>query len=125
MDSIETNTEVTSTAPVTESVVPSESKSTQASTPAVTASPTMAVEGGGDSIPPVYTPNTKFKVMDKEHEFDAWLAPHIKDAETEKKAKELYEKAYGLDYVKPKYEASQKELEQYKTTYNSLYNDAS
>lgn len=61
----------------------------------------------------VYTPNFKFKVLDKEQEIDEWLRPVIKDAETEKKVKELYEKAYGLDYVK---KDRQSLREQYQTT---------
>lgn len=126
MDSIETNVntaiESSTPAPVTESKVASEKTSTA---PEITPGVSLTDASGGDSVPPTYTPNTKFKVMDKEHEFDAWLTPHIKDAETEKKAKELYEKAYGLDYVKPKFEAAQKELGEYKTSYNNLYKDAS
>lgn len=59
----------------------------------------------------VYQPNFKFKVMDEEKEIDEWLRPVIKDADTEKKIRELYEKAYGLDYVKPKYENTKKEYD--------------
>jgi len=51
-----------------------------------------------------YSPNYKFKVMDAEHEFDEWVRQSIKDVGTEKKARELYEKAYGLDHLKPKHE---------------------
>lgn len=50
-----------------------------------------------------YQPNYKFKVMDQEREFDEFIRGTIKDAETEKKARELYEKAYGLDVIKPKF----------------------
>lgn len=49
---------------------------------------------------PAYTPNYKFKALDKEFEFDEWLRPHIKSSDQEKKLRELYEKAYGLDHVK-------------------------
>lgn len=41
-------------------------------------------------------------MLDKEHEIDPFLAGAIKDADSEKKIKELYEKAYGLDIVKPR-----------------------
>jgi hypothetical protein len=47
-----------------------------------------------------YTPNLKFKVLDKEHEIDKMFHGIIKDAETEKKIRELHEKAFGLDSVK-------------------------
>lgn len=134
---MESNSEVavSSTAPVEVSQAPTTGVIDAKSSPAPVSEPKTLQpsapaqaqkEGGDGAIPtiPTYTPNTKFKVMDKEHEFDEWIRPHIKDAETEKKAKELYEKAYGLDYVKPKYESSQKELETVKTSYQSLYNDA-
>jgi hypothetical protein len=49
---------------------------------------------------PSYTPNSKFKVLDKELEFEDWAKSAIKDAETEKKVRELHEKAYGLDSIK-------------------------
>lgn len=52
------------------------------------------------TLPPAYQPNFKFKVLDKEHEMDEWLRNAIKDPDTEKKARELYEKAFGLDSVK-------------------------
>lgn len=74
----------------------------------------LAVEGEKVVAPPAYTPNFKFKVMDKEHEVDEWLRPVIKNADTEKKVKELYEKAYGLDSIKPKHQAIKDELEQAK-----------
>lgn len=47
-----------------------------------------------------YSPNFKFKVLDKEHEIDEFIRPAIKDADSEKKIREIYEKAYGLDSVK-------------------------
>lgn len=49
---------------------------------------------------PTYQANYKFKVLEKEHEFDDFVKAAIKDAETEKKARELYQRAYGLDTVK-------------------------
>jgi len=57
------------------------------------------------ALPPksVYTPGTKFKVLDKEHEISKEFHSMMTDAETERKVKELHEKAYGLDIVKPKY----------------------
>ena len=76
-----------------------------------------------DGAPPVYNPNFKFKVHDKEHEFDEWIRSSVKDADTEKKAKELYEKAYGLDFVKPKYESANKEREELRQAYNTLHTD--
>jgi hypothetical protein len=70
-----------------------------------------------------FQPDFKFKVMDEEKEFDEFLRPVIKDADTQKKIKELYEKAYGLDYVKPKYEGTKKELEAIKPQFQAISND--
>lgn len=55
---------------------------------------------GAQELPPAYSPNLKFKVMDKEYEFEEWAKNAIKDADTEKKVREFHEKAYGLDNVK-------------------------
>lgn len=81
--------------------------------------PKENMETSGDKAPetPVtetYQPNYKFKVLDKEHEIDEALKPIIKDAETEKKVRELYEKAYGLDSVKQDRQTLKNELSQAK-----------
>lgn len=52
---------------------------------------------------PVYNPNYKFKVMDKEHEISESFRSIIKDSDSEKLVRELHEKAYGLDVVKPRF----------------------
>jgi predicted nucleic acid-binding Zn-ribbon protein len=77
--------------------------------------------------PAPYTPNFKFKVMDKEHEIDEFVRAAIKDADTEKKIKEIYEKAYGLDVLKPryqglreKYQTSTQEVESFKKSIGEL-----
>lgn len=72
---------------------------------------------------PEYAPNYKFSVMDKEHEVDEWMRPWIKDLDTEKKVKDLYTKAYGLDYTKEREKTLNEELGNYKTNYTSLYSD--
>jgi len=69
---------------------------------------------------PEYQPNFKFKVMDQEKEFDEWLRPVVKDADTEKKVRELLEKAYGLDHQKPKFEERTKQLEETTKNYELL-----
>lgn len=57
-------------------------------------------EEGTEPETPAYQPNYKFKVLNEEKEFDEFIRAAIKDADTEKKARELYEKAYGIDHVK-------------------------
>lgn len=70
-----------------------------------------------------FQPNYKFKVMDEEKEFDEFLRKAITDEESQKKVKELYEKAYGLDHVKPKYETAKQELETIRPQFQAIAND--
>lgn len=49
---------------------------------------------------PVYQPNFKYSVRGQEKEIDEMFRALIKDQESEKKIKELFEKAEGLDFVK-------------------------
>lgn len=76
---------------------------------------------------PAYTPNFKFKVADfepgksqKEMEFDEFLRPAIKDADTEKKVRELYEKAHGIDAIKQDRGKIQDELKQVRSQHTEL-----
>lgn len=79
-------------------------------------------------VKPTYTPNLKFKVLDKELEFEEWAKGLVKDPETEKKFREFHEKAYGLDSVKSDRatlktqlgETSAK-LSEYETGFNNLH----
>lgn len=129
-----TGTESTGTS--TESTQVDSSVDTGASAPAESSTSTSGQETAGSteaaSIEAAkqasiakYTPNFAFKVKDKEHQFDDFIKSAIRDADTEKKARELYEKAFGLDEVKahrqklqedlgaiqPKYQAVEKSLQ--------------
>lgn len=66
--------------------------------------------GEADPAAAVFTPNLKYKVMDQEKEIPAYLKDVIKDADTEAKVRELFEKADGLDIIKPKNAELKKEL---------------
>jgi hypothetical protein len=77
--------------------------------------------------PIAYTPTLKFKVKDKELDFDDFVKPIIKDKETEAKLRDLYEKAYGLDEVKAdrtslkeKVRASEEKYSQVETSLKAL-----
>lgn len=70
---------------------------------------------------PAYTPNLKFKVKGEEKEFDEWIRASIKDADTEKKARELMEKYYGFDTIKADRETVKKEFETVKEDAQKLY----
>ncbi len=78
-------------------------------------------ERGSDA--PTYAPSFKYKHLGEEHDFDEWIKPAIKDHKTELAIKELYEKAKGLEHVKPKYQKVQEEYNQVKSQYEPLVND--
>ena len=69
---------------------------------------------------PTWTPDFKFKVMDKEHEIDPLFHSVIKDEETLKKVKRLHEQALGIphleqsrDEFKNKFTSAQPRLDEY------------
>jgi len=126
---METVNETTGTATETESTQTAPESGGEVSTTQPTeqsASPATGLEAlktaGKDKLKvstektdkPVYTPNYKFKVLDKELEIDEWLRPAVKNQDIEKKIKDLYERAYGLESIKPKHQAIKEELEQTK-----------
>ena len=111
-----------SSATVTES-----SANTAAATPTQEASSSTGDQGAvtGTQTPatpetPAYTPNYKFKVMDKELEFDEFVRPSITSKEHEQKLKELYEKAYGIDEVKKLRDNIRDEYKTYKEQANPV-----
>jgi hypothetical protein len=114
-----------------EDTIATETQETTTETPAATEGATTetTTEGAtqeGDAPAskeppaPAYTPNFKFKVMDKEQEIPPEFRSLIKDADTEKKVREVFEKAFGLDYAKPKHEATQQALTRVQSEHNFL-----
>jgi hypothetical protein len=81
--------------------------------------PAGAKDDPAQATPP-YTPNYKLKVMDREVEIDEMLRPLIKDQASEKKIRELVEKAYGLDFAKPKHEALQTQFNEFQQGFQQL-----
>jgi hypothetical protein len=67
-----------------------------------------------------YAPNYKFKAADKEMEFDDVVKGIIKTADQEKKLRELYEKAHGIDQVKSERERIRGEYRATQEKYNNL-----
>lgn len=78
-------------------------------------SPQKAANDGSKPVvtagTPAFTPNYKLKVMEQDREIPEVLRPLIKDAESEKQVREIMEKAYGLDYVKPKLDQARTQLQ--------------
>lgn len=62
--------------------------------------------------PAAFAPNFKVKVMEQERDIPEILRPLMKDEASAKAIKEIMEKAYGLDYVKPKLEETRTQLGQ-------------
>jgi len=88
----------------------------QSETPAASAAPAEATAPPAD----IYTPSFKFKVKDKELDFDEYIKPVIKDKETESKVKDLYEKAYGLDEVKADRQGLKERVKEWEGKYNGV-----
>jgi hypothetical protein len=103
MDPMNVNTDVNTNpaaAPTPEGAPAPETATPEGAAPA---------EGGEGGEPAPYEPNFKFKVMEQEHEIDEMFRSLVKDADTEKKIRELHEKAYGLDTVKGRLEKVREE----------------
>jgi hypothetical protein len=77
-----------------------------------------SVTSGGPQAQ-AYTPNYKFKVFDKEHEFDEWIRPTI-NKDNEEKIRDLYTKAFGLEPLKQKYEGVKEKLGKIEPEYTKI-----
>jgi hypothetical protein len=67
-----------------------------------------------------YTPNFKFKVKDKELEFDDFVKPIVKNKELEAKFRDMYEKAYGLDEVKSSRDQVKQQLQEWQNKFGEV-----
>lgn len=90
---------------------------TESSQPSVGESAEASIEAAKAAA---YQPNFKFKVKDKEFEIDEWARAAVKDAAMEKKVKELYEKAYGLDDVKADRENLKKKVAEIEPKFSAI-----
>lgn len=77
---------------------------------------TQAPSIAAASTAPTYTPNFKYKAALQEKELDEFWRPLIKDADSEKKVKEIFTKVDAFDFMKGKKESLEQE-------YQSLYGD--
>lgn len=100
--SFDAHSAVAGSAPNPEVSTPAPQETPKAPEPTPTPAPQPAAASTPTSPESPYSPNYKFSVRNKEHEFDPFIRDAIKDPDSEKKVRELYEKAYGLDTVKPK-----------------------
>jgi hypothetical protein len=72
------------------------------------------------ATPGAFVPKFKVTVDKQEREIPEFLKPLIKDADTEKQVHELVEKAYGLEFNKPRLEAARTENTQLKTQLGTI-----
>lgn len=88
---------------------------------AAAGNPTPVLDAEGKPGAPQWQPNFKFRSYDKEFEIEEMYRGLIKDAESEKKVKALFEKAHGMDFMKPKYQKVREEHETLKSRVDKEY----
>lgn len=76
-----------------------------AASPAVTATPAAAAVVPAAPAAPAFTPNFKYKAFGKEKELDEMFRPLVKDADSEKKVKDIFTRADAFDDMKTQKEA--------------------
>lgn len=71
------------------------------------------------NTPPVFIPNFKFKNQGKEHEIPEKYRTLIKDKESEKEVRDLFEKAYGIEITKKRAKSLQEERDDLKARFEN------
>lgn len=104
---------------VTEQVTEEQVTQSQEAAPQTEAKPAdgqqaaPAQEGQEQAPPqPAYTPNYKYRAFGKEGEFDDFVRASIKDAETEKKIRDLYERAQGVELYKARHATLEQQVQE-------------
>jgi hypothetical protein len=112
------------TAPNTPITIRNSSPSASGGTPdakSAAPTPTAAPVLGADGQPaPTYTPNYKYKAALQEKELDEFWRPLVKDADSEKKVKELFSKVDAFDFVKQRKEAIEEQYESLSGNYEHM-----
>src|SRR3990167_5310472 len=67
-----------------------------------------------------YEPNYKYSLKDKELEFDEFLRSAIVDEDTEKKVRDLYQRASGMEYHQGKTKDVEQQLHQQTQNYSQV-----
>jgi hypothetical protein len=88
-----------------QTVTATESSNTQSSENTAQASASTSAPGAtGETVAaPAYTPNWKYKAFGKEYEIDEYFRPFVKDADSEKKFRDVFERAQSMNEYKNKY----------------------
>ncbi len=74
-------------------------------------------------IPPAFQPNWKFKAFGKEHEIDEFWRGLIKDADSEKKVKDVFTKSHAFEDMKTRYEGTSKDFQELLSDHQALDKD--
>lgn len=69
---------------------------------------------------PTYTPNFKYKAANEEKELDKFWHPLLKDADSEKKVKEVFTKIDAFDFIKSKREQAEQSLQSLSKDYGQV-----
>jgi len=69
---------------------------------------------------PAYTPNYKYKAALQEKELDKFWHPLIKDADSEKKVKELFSKVDAFDFVADRRKTAEQQLQSINNDYQAV-----
>lgn len=118
MDSNSVDSTEIESAPLSETEATTETPSVEAEVSEEASSPAPGEMSPDAAAPvaPAYQPNFKYSIKGKEHEIDEMFRSIIKDEDSEKKVKELFEKAMGLDHVKSDRTAIKDQFEGFKST---------
>lgn len=108
----------TPTAPATTPSTETPNPQAASAAPAVNADGTPAAPAV-----PAYQPNFKYKAFGKEHELDEFWRPLVKDADSEKKVKDLFTKTMAFDDIKSRHETTQKEFQNVLQEHQALDRD--
>ena len=98
-------------------------KSAAKTDPVITADAPAAPVIPADPAKPAYNPNYKFKAFGKEHELEEFWRGLIKDADSEKKVKDLFTKSFAFEDTKARYESTQEEYQGLLTDHQALDKD--
>lgn len=75
------------------------------------------------ALPPSFQPNWKFKAFGKEREIEEFWRPLIKDADSEKRVKDIFTQAYAFEDMKAKQDSTSKEFQGLLGEYQALDKD--
>lgn len=101
-------------------------ESAPAATSAAPATPSPQTASPGEAVAapvaPPFVPDYKLKVMDEEREIPEQFRGLIKDEKTAKEVREIFEKSFGHEAIKPKYETLKAAHQEVQTQYTQTMN---